>query len=252
MHERALRLLETSNHYLDSYPWNGNFPPPLEERVIARFQKRINKICGPAPNGRPNVRVIWPADSREDISMYVDADGEKRARYCLYSHEYQCEQVLESGVSAVELVTVDIVPQRWIVEDYNDSTDSYVHLFTVGYHDERCCNGSESISGHLCFGLYREPEDQDLERLQKLHKEREEYRYLLKSDEPISYGEMQDWLSRIRTWKETAARVAKQRYKEAIISGLMPQEARLFSGDPTVQKWGKYHFLGKRHSKSGS
>ncbi|MCI0663814.1 MAG: hypothetical protein L0220_22360, partial [Acidobacteria bacterium] len=215
-----------------------------------RFQRRINKICGLAPNGKPNVRVIWPADSREEVSMYVDDDGEKRARYCLYSHEYQCERVQESGLVGVETVTVDIVPQRWIVEEYNEQTDSYLHLFTVGFHDERCCNGSESISGQLCFGLYREPEDQDLERLQKLVKLREEY-IRVKPDEPMSYGELQDYLSRIRAWTEQAQLAAKRRYKEAIISGLMPQAARLCSDDPTVQKWNKWHFMAG-HNKSGT
>jgi len=249
MHERAKQLLETSSHYLDSYPWNGNFPPPLDQRAVARFQKQINKICGLSASGNPNVRVIWPADPREEVSMTI-IDGEPRARYCIYSFEFQCEKHSNSGVIGVETVIVDIVPQRWIVEEFNEPTNSYTHLFTVGHHDERCCNGAESIDGHLCYGLYREPEQRDLDHLQKLVQEREKY-WRVKPDEPMSYGEMQDWLSRIRTWRETVERETKQRYKDAIISGLMPQKARLFSDDPTVKSWGGLHFLGG-HNRSGT
>jgi hypothetical protein len=250
MHERTKRLLESSDHYLDRYPWEGNCAPPLDKRAIAHFQKQINKICGLALSGFPNVRLIWPADPNPDISMTV-IDGEKRARYCIYSHEYQCEKVSESGVVGVETITVDIVPQRWIIEDFDEPSQSYNHLFTIGHHDERCCEGSESVEGHLCYGLYREPEQWDIERLQQLAKAREEYRYIVKSGEPISWGEMQDWLSRLRTWKETAERVTKERYKQAIISGLMPMRPRLFSDDPTVHANGKYHWL-SGHNKSGT
>src|SRR5262245_42940833 len=193
MHEKALQLLKTSNHYLDKYPWEGNFPPPLDQMGVARFQKQINKICGFSSTGRPNVRVIWPADPREDVSMTV-IDDEPRARYCIYSFEFQCETNSESGIVGVETVTVDIVPQRWIVEEFNESTNSYTHLFTIGHHDERCCDGAESIESQLCYGLYREPEQCDLEHLQKLVKEREAY-FRVNPEEPMSYGEMQDWLS---------------------------------------------------------
>jgi hypothetical protein len=248
MHERAKQLLETSSHYLDSYPWAGNFPPPLDQGLIARFQKQINKICGLSVSGGPNVRIIWPADPREDISMAV-VDGEKRARYCIYSHEYQCERH-SNGVTGVELVTVDIVPPRWIVEEFNESTNSYFHLFTIGHHDKRCCDGSESIESQLCYGLYREPEQRDADRLQQLVKAREQY-FRVNPDEPMGYGELQDWLSRIRTWREQAERTAKQRYKDAIISGLTPMAPRLFSDDPTVRAHGKYHWM-SGHNKSGA
>ena len=248
MHERAERFLKTSDHYLDRYPWEGNFPPPLDQVAIVRFQKQINKVCGLSATGKPNVRLIWPADPREDISMTV-VDGEPRARYCIYSHEYQCEKQAD-GIVAVELVTVDIVPQRWIVEEFNESTSTYTHLFTVGHHDERCCDGSESIESQLCYGLYREPEQRDLDYLQRLVKQREQY-WRVNPDEAMSYGEMQDWLSRIRTMKEHADRVVKQRYKDSIVSGLAPMRPRLFSDDPTVNKWGAYHFMGG-HNKSGT
>lgn len=249
MHERTKRLLEASDHYLDAYPWAGNFPPPLDERVIAQFQKRINDICGLAPSGIPNVRIIWPASTDESISMTV-IDGEKRARYGIYSHEYQCEKVLESGVIGVETVTVDIVPQRFMLEDFDEPSQSYNHLFTIGHHDNRCCNGAESIEGHLCYGLYCEPEMRDIDRLQQLSLAREEYRHI-ESGSPIGYGEMQDWLARLRNWKETAERVTKERYKQAAMSALMPMRPRIFSTDPTVWAHGKYHWM-SAHNKSGT
>lgn len=251
MHEKTKRLLESSDHYLDSYPWEQNHPPPLDKRAIAHFQKRINKICGLAPSGVPNVRIIWPADTDESISMHI-VDGEPRARYGVYSYEYQCERQAD-GVTAVEMITVDITPQRWIVEEFNEPTNSYSHLFTVGHHDERCCDGVESIGGHLCYGLYREPEQRDLEYLQRMVQVREQY-WRARPDEPMSYGEMQDWLSRLRAWKQKAEQATRERYKQAIVSALTPQIPRLFSEDPTVHAHGRYHFIrpGGGHSKSGA
>lgn len=215
---------------------------------MAQFQKRINDICGLAQSGVPNVCIIWPADP--EIAMHI-VDGEPRARYGIYSYEYQCEKHSESGVVGVETITVDVCVQRFMVEEFDPPSNTYSHLFTIGHHDERCCEGAESIEGHLCYGLYREPEQGDLERLQQLNAAREECRYIVKSGEPMSYGEMEDWLSRIREWKQRAERAAKERYKEAIISGLTPQRARLFSSDPTVQRWNRWHFL-SGHNKSGT
>ena len=242
MHEKTRRLLESSTHPLDQYPWDGNAPPPLSERNVRQFQERINAICGLVHNGRPAVRVIWPADPDESVSMRTDEDGEKRARYALYSEEYQCERVTESGLTIVDLVTVDIVTQRWMLEEYNEQANTYIHLRTIGHHDERCCDGAESIGGHLCFGLYREPEQRDLDDLQRMVKEREAW-YRVRQDEPMSYGEMQSYLSRIRTWREQADAAVRGKYKDAILSGLLPQAPRLLSDDPSVHSHGKYHFL---------
>ena len=249
MHEKTKRLLASSDHYLDDYPWQGNHAPPLDKRTVARYQLRINGICGLALSGNPNVRIIWPADQDPNISMHV-VDGEPRARYGVYSYEFQCEKTSESGVVGVETITVDIVPQRWIVEDWDEPSQSYRHLFTVGHHDDRCCDGAESIEGHLCYGLYREPEQRDLEYLQRLTSVREKY-HRVKSDEQMSYSEMQDWLSRMRTWKAEGERRTKERYKEAAMNALMPQRPRIFSVDPTVRAWGRHHFLAG-HNKSGS
>jgi len=249
MHTNTLRLLETSTHPLDTWPLEGNFPPPLSARLQDEFQERINKICGLAPNGKPAVRLIWPADPDESISMKI-VDGEKRARYILYSEEYECEMTTEGGLTAVEIVTVDITPPRWMLEEYSEPMDDYLHLTTIAFHDERCCEGRGSIAGHLCNGLYREPAHCDLEDLQRRIRERDASGERVYADQPFTYSETQAALQRIRNWTEIQQRTVKDRYKQAIMDGLMPQSARLFSQDPTVQKWGKYHFL-SGHSRSG-
>lgn len=252
MHEKSIKLLETSDHYLDKWPWAGNFPEPLDERNVRAFQRQIDRICGLAVNGKPNVRLIWPGSRDESISMHY-VEGEKRARYCIYSEEYECQATTPGGLIKVEIVTVDITPPRWMLEEYSEPNDQYLHLKTLGYHDDRCCNGSESVRGHLCFGLYREPERCDLDDLQRMVKLREEMPGIVKADQPLTYHEVQAGLQRIRAMREHAEQKVKEQYKEAIISGLVPQIPRLFSDDPGVQKWGKYHWVGDGigHSKSG-
>lgn len=244
MHEKTKRLLETSTHPLDQYPWGGNFPPPMPGRTVARFQERINRICGLAPNGKPAVRVIWPADPDESISMRVEAEtGEKRARYTIYSEEYQGERTTESGIVIVETIAVDITPPRWMLEEYDERTDTYLHLRTIAHHDERCCEGWESIEGHLCYGLYREPMQSDLEDLQRRVKEREAFGERVQSDQPLTYQEQRAAIERLRNWRQHYEQTTRGKYKDAILSGLVPQAPRLFSDDPSVQKHGKYHFL---------
>lgn len=249
MHEKTKQLLASSTHYLDQYPWEGNFPPPLSERVQREFQDRINAICGLAPNGKPNVRLLWPADPDESKSMKI-VEGEKRARYVLYSEEYEGTRITESGLAVVETIQVDITPARWILEEYSEVKDDYLHLTTIGYHDERCCDGAESVSGHLCFGLYREPAQRDLEDLQRRVQERDAWGERVQADQPFTHSETQAALSRIRRWQEHWEGNLRNRYKQAILDGMLAQSPRLFSDDPTVQKWGKYHFL-SGHNPSG-
>lgn len=250
MHEKSINLLKTSDHPLDSWPWEGNFPPPLSDRVQRGFQKQINAICGLALNGRPNVRLIWPADPDQSVSMHI-VHGEPRARYCIYSQEYECQSVTPGGLVKVETVMVDITPPRWMIEEYAEMTDSYVHLRTLAFHDDRCCNGSESVNGQLCHGLYREPERCDLEDLQRRVKEREAFGERVQADQPLTRRETDAALSRLRKWRERWEQGVKQKYKDAMIDGFMPQAPRLFSDDESVRRWGKYHFL-SGHTKSGS
>lgn len=249
MHINTLRLLETSQHPLDVWPLKGNFPPPLSERLQREFQERINEICGLAVNGRPAVRLLWPADPDESVSMKI-VDGEKRARYALYSEEYDCQRTLESGLVAVETITVDITPPRWMLEEYSEATDSYLHLKTIAYHDERCCDGTGSIMGHLCNGLYRDPEAADLDDLQRMVKEREQAGERVDPDGPLTNYETQTALARLRQWRQQYEQGTKKRFMDAMIDGFLPQAPRLLSDDPTTRIWGKYHFL-SGHSKSG-
>lgn len=249
MHEKTEKLLKSSTHPLDVWPLEGNFPPPLSPRLQREFQERINKICGLVANGKPAVRLIWPADPDESISMKI-VEGEKRARYTLYSQEFECERTSESGLPVIETITVDITPPRWMLEEYSEPTDSYLHLKTIAYHDERCCEGAGSINGHLCNGLYRDPEARDLEDLQRMVKLREQFGERVNPDQPLTYHETQAALSRLRQWRETYEHGLKTRFKNVLMDGFLPMAPRITSDDPSVNQWGKYHWI-SRHSKSG-
>ncbi|MCI0748161.1 MAG: hypothetical protein L0Y58_22370 [Verrucomicrobia subdivision 3 bacterium] len=251
MHERSIALLKTSGHPLDVWPWEGNFPPPLSARAQREFQRQVNAICGIAVNGKPNVRLMWPADPDPEVSMRVDYAGERRARYCLYSQDYECQRLTEAGLIAVETITVDIVPPRWMLEEYSEPSDSYLHLRTIAFHDARCCAGAESVQGQLCHGLYREPSRSDLDDLQRRVREREAFGERVYADRPLTGREMQSALSRLKAWREQWEAITKQKYKDAMIDGFMSQSPRLFSDDPTANAWGRRHFT-NGHNKSGS
>lgn len=237
----------------DAIPETNHECPWSRER-IAEYQKRINRIAGVAPNGRPNVRLIWPADPDERISMHV-VDGEKRARYRLYTEQYEARGTTPAGLEIVEHIDVDITVPRFVLEEYHDPADvamrdghanegEYTHLFSVASHDETCCDGREATaSGELCLGLYREPGERELEELQRRIRAREAMKRFRRPGEAMSQEEIAESLRNLREWQENAAATRQEKYREAILDALAPMKHRLFSDDPSVHSNGKYHFV---------
>ena len=240
---------------LDAFPFESNPESPWSRERIAGFQKRLDKIAGLSSNGRSNVRLIWPADPNPAISMHP-VGGELRARYRLWTNEYECQRTdPATGLEVVEIVKVDIVPPRFEIEEFHEAAEMainpdegksgdgyYSHLFTVAHHDDKCCGGTEAAGGGLCLGLYREPGDRDIEELQRRIRLRDTARAGHRPGEAITDAEMREDLRDLRDWQARYDDKLKTDYREAAMGALAVNGWRLFNHD--AGKKSRYHILG--------
>lgn len=239
----------------DKFPFDQNFECPWSEARIAEYQKRIDKIAGKSANGRSNVRLIWPASTDESISMRT-VNGEKKARYRLWTNEYQCTRTdSESGLEVVEHIDVDITPPRFMFEEFHEAAEDqfnpgpintrgagyYTHLFTVGEHDEHCCGGREARKGKLCLGLYREPSEKDLDNLRQRIRYRDAQAHGHRAGERISQEEYAEDVLRLKNWIEQRDNHIRDGFLEAATSALQTHGWNLFNFDHG--KKSRFHFL---------
>lgn len=239
-----------------------NYPNPWSRQRERKFQRDLDRIAGVAINGKSNLRLLWPADADESLSMEMVGE-EKRARYRLYTTQFRCTSVSETGLEIIQDIDVDICLNRYVIEQYHLPVEEqignfkeaskgegyYSHLFTVAHHDERCCSGTEGIKGQLCLGLYREPGQADLYNVQRMMKAREELRRQAPGEQ-ASDADIRAEARLYREMEQQAIAARRAEYSEGWMSGLMPHRHRLFTDDPSVLNHGAYHFLGG-HSKSG-
>lgn len=255
---------ESRHPVYDKLP-DENYPIPISRERIAEFQSKLDKIAGIAPNGRSNVRLIWAADPDESVSMIM-INGEKRAKYRLYTEEYDCIR-MHGDLEVIERIDVDICTPRFMIEEYHlpdeeafarapdghEGKGHYTHLFSVAYHDEECCSGREALrGGQLCLGLYREPCEADLEELRRRIKLRDELVADRRIGERPSYVEL---VQSLRDIKYGHARKEEKRtglFEEMFADGMKTHSHRIFSDDPAVHSHGKYHFIDKRRIKDES
>jgi hypothetical protein len=237
-----------------------NHPPPWSRDRVARFQKQINQIAGLSINGKPNVRLMWPADPDESISMKI-VNGEKRAKYRLFTEVYECTRKdATSGLDIVEFVNVDVCLNRWVIEEYHAPEEEefnpgpegrtgrgyYTHLYTVAHHTEKCCNGTEAKNGRLCFGLYHEPNYRTLEELQRRIRLRDAASHGHRPGDHVSDGEWAEEMRNLKDWKEGWGEHLRGKYQEAIMDALNTHGWRLYDHD--AGKRSKYHFVNQGES----
>lgn len=247
---------QTSNGHpvFDRWPFSQNHECPWVRGRIADFQRRIDKIAGISSNGRSNVRLIWPADSDEQISMHT-VGGVKRARYALWTDTFECRSTSPEGLEVVEFVDVDITPPRFIFEQFHETAEEefspgargdgrYSHLFTVAHHDEKCCNGKEAARGELCLGLYREPGDADLTELQRRIKARDTASHGHRAGQRISEGELAEDIANLRAWEQSYDTHVREGFLDAAKNSLAVHGWKLFNHDPG--KKSNYIDLGAR------
>jgi hypothetical protein len=232
-----------------------NYPNPWPRWREKKFQKELDRLAGVASNGRSNLRLLWPADADESLSMELIA-GEKKARYRLYTTSYRCTSVSEAGLEVIQDIDVDICMNRYVIEQYHLPEEErlgsfkeaskgngfYSHLFTVAHHDEKCCGGTEGIKGRLCLGLYREPGTADIYNAQRMIRERNAKFYSDRLAELPPDEEVRQEARENRDLDERTTRLRQLAYSEAAMSGFMPHMHRMFTDNPKTLKHGRYHF----------
>lgn len=152
---------------------------------VSAFQKKIDKILGLTENGMPVARLVWAPDIQNTYSkFYCEWDGlfgtatELRAKY----------RYATLKIPGTLDTYIDIPPPRWIIEEHNSHGQMsasweqarwnkagkevrppmplegyYSELFTIADHNETCCEEAEKM---VCWGKYRLPAQEDLDRLQ--------------------------------------------------------------------------------------
>lgn len=249
---------ETSSpHPVFDKPPEENHESPWSDALIVQFQKKLNKIAGLASTGKPNVRLIWPASKDESISMHF-VNGEKRARYRLYTQVYQCTSVSPASLEVIQNIDVDITVPRFMLEEYhepsedafNPSTEDtrgqgyYTHLKSIGHHDEKCCNGTGATrDGILCLGLYREPNESDLDDLKRMIKMRDAEVLSHRAGEIYTEAEMIASAKDHRAQMEAMESRRKSTYYQALLDSFKTHGHKMFTDDLSVLKHGKYHFV---------
>lgn len=188
-------------------------------------------------------------------------NGEKRARYRLYTQVYEASGVTPAGVSFVEEIDVDITVPRFIIEEFHEPWEEafnpadegtrgngyYTHLWTVAHHDENCCDGREvTQQGELCLGLYREPNDRDLNELRRRIRERDAERRYRAVGEQMTDDEVADASRELRTQIESMEARRKADYYQTLLDSFKTHGHRLFTDDPSVLSHGKYHFINNK------
>lgn len=282
-------IIPESSHRHDVFDapwsrWDENLPSPWSVERLGELQERINNIAGLAWNGKPNVRVIWPAwpvppvetvfsnedpgvisDYNERITMHwVQKDRyhyQKRARYRLFTQEYRYEGIdLETGLPAVKDVDLDIVLRRFVFEEYHVPEEGrinwktgtaghgwYSHLWSCGVHFESCCGGNEATKkGKLCLGLYREPGDRDIEELQRRIKLRDEWEAGHRPGEAVSQKELELEARAARDAEERGRERRINEYREAMLSSFATHGWKMFCDDPSRLQEGKYFDLARK------
>lgn len=242
-----------SHEIFDKWPVTENYPCPVSKGRLRSYQKQIDRIAGKASNGKSNVRVIWTSDPA--VAMHI-VEGEPKARYAIRTDVFECVRK-EGELDVVEFVDVDICAPRFVFEQYHtpeeqafnpalpdangDNDGYYTHLFTVGYHDETCCDGRESVNGQLCFGAYQEPSDSHLQKLQQLIQLRDAQKQMRMNGERISAHELEQDSNRLKSWKEQRDSKMHTDYYEAALASLKTHGWRMSNTDGG--KRSKFHFL---------
>ncbi len=236
---------------------NRNQPIPVDLRP---FQQRINGIVGLALDGKQILRIAW-GQSYEQTGMVCF--GRIRLKYPFYRYA-EAGEIRDIGIPRffVEQLHTNAelnYRETWEKARYSwldgvgnvdvlgpiPEAGFYTALFQIAYHDSLCCHGQEYAKGEMCLGAYREPNDSDLERIGRMYQRRE----------AASNDEMAPSPELIRKRTVGALERRDERWRQGIrdvIDDYMRAHAWKFSEmDPGRLLWGRYHFLGGGHTKSG-
>ena len=233
-----------------------NVPSPIP---LTGFQEQIDKIVGRTPYGQSRVRILWGQDV-EKGSMFTL--GKRRLKYPFW-HFKAGEEIRDIGVPRFyieELHTNEelMKDDKWekaryqwhggVCEDVLGPIPLdgfYTGLFIIAYHDDTCCGGREIVKHQPCYGSYREPGEQDLTRIRRMlfMRNQASRSEIAPSDEEIHRQAKAQMEARDEHWRQGIRGVTEDFLKT--------HAWRFVTSDPSKLSWGKYHFTGEGHSRSG-
>jgi len=258
---------------LDGNPVTDNSPPPDD---AGWFQKALNRIFGLHSNGYSKFRIVYGQDLSEGRALDWDHTRHIwRARYILYTSK-KSELYLPKGemVFRTRWVYEDIGVPRWFIERYIppeiacrgwvvkgiDSEGDYFYdpkpvkgLYEsfadsmIADHTPWCC-AEATERNELCYGTYRAPDDADLDAVREAKQAMDALRE--RRPGPTTADEAEAARRRSQERYDKWTRSLRDEAAAIVHDGLKVHQSAL-SEDPTVVKHGRYHFLGKGHSKSG-
>lgn len=206
-------------------------PPPSFD--AEGYQARLNKIAGLSENGHPIVRVVWAGDRKKCYSKFyvtwyeagpkkgLGLSSELRAKYKYAS-------LLVPGTSDV----IDVPPPRWVFEQYEhpgqymESWEQarfvegrevrpapppngyYSWLMNIADHGDGSCCKEARKNKVVCWGTYRDPNEEDLEVIRKAIFLREKDRFIdtTKPLDETTLDILGKETTRIEEWKENLAK----------------------------------------------
>jgi len=251
--------------------WGARMPCPVD---LAPFQRRMDAVTGKTPDGRPRVRVVWGADPAQRQFIC----GQWVLRYWHFRNEVRRERFNPAtGLWEAWTEIEEIPTPRFYVQELHENRELhardawerarwswidgqrvdvlgpvpeegfYTDLFMIAHHDRLCCRGSEVVRGLPCLGAYREPGEADLDRLRRI----------VRAKERAAADEVAPSAETVERRRLNAAREQEERFRgelgERMDDFLRTHVHRLLTDDPSIENWGKYHFVGENagHSKSG-
>lgn len=231
----------------------GNQPSPVN---LAPIQERIDRVAGLTPEGRSRLRIVWGQDWESTKMICFEKwvmkypfwrieDGEDlrdigKPRFFIEELHTNAELNARDSwekarFSWINGVRVDVLGPM-PVDGY------YTSVFMIGYHDHHCCNGREVVKNEPCMGAYREPDDSDIERIQRALQRREEASNddIAPPAELIQKRAIDAGKNRDEKWR--------QGIRDVIEDFMRTHGHRFNTYDPSVLKHGKYHDMGKGNS----
>lgn len=253
-------MADTKGHLLfddaDEIIKANNQASPVD---LKPFQEQIDRIAGKTTDGKSRVRIVWGQDF-ERTKMIVC--GKWRMRYPFYRYEVGSE-IRDIGIPRFYIEELHLNAElqednrweqaRWTWEDGVlvdvlgpiPAEGFYSAVFMIAHHDEACCNGEGHKKFEQCLGGYRPPNDADLERIRRAiwNRDHAPKSELQPSDELIRKRNLD------RIEQQDQDRSAKLR--EGLDDFARTHAHTWVNDDPTVAKWGKYHWV-SGHNKSGT
>lgn len=173
---------------------------------VAKFQKRLNRICGTS-DGKPIVELTWAWNPKNRDFYYVDWDSFGRGVKAEFRYKYRF-----ASFTLPDGDTIDVPPPRWILSQryepgqYAPSWEAsrwmtrnlgkdekgnnifkrfelrpemppdgwYSFLRCIADHnaDQSCCTRAFRERRAVCWGYYREPAQFDLDLVEDAVKRR--------------------------------------------------------------------------------